>query len=155
MTRTFDGPAGPSRGGRDEPAPEGAAIQPGVARPAAPRILVVDTDRALLGLLEEWLAVAGYEVVSDQSHDGALDAPQTPFTLVIVDVPHPRRGGGGLLQRIARQHPGTPILALSSTFFSGIESTGGVARTLGAACVLPKPVARESLIAAVQSLLCR
>jgi DNA-binding response OmpR family regulator len=132
MSRTSDGPDGP------------------------PRILAVDTDRALLGLLEEWLGVGGCVVVSEHDHaTHAADGRHNRFTLVIVDAPHPRRGGIELLQRIAAEHPATPIVALSSTFFPGIDSTGGVARTLGVACVLPKPVARESLIAAVQSLLHR
>lgn len=123
--------------------------------PIEPRVLVVDTDRALLGLLEEWLGVCGCVVESDQdrNEDGALNGER--FALLIVDVPQPRRGGMELLQRLAGEHPGTPIIALSSTFFPGIESTGGVARTLGVACVLPKPVGRESLLTAVRSLLRR
>ena len=119
--------------------------------PIEPRILVVDTDRALLGLLEEWLGPCGRVVEADQ--DGARNGER--FALLIVDVPQPRRGGMELLQRLAGEHPGTPIIALSSTFFPGIESTGGVARTLGVACVLPKPVGRESLLTAVRSLLRR
>jgi len=123
--------------------------------PIEPRILVVDTDRALLGLLEEWLGPCGRVVDADQerTEDGARDGER--FALLIVDVPQPRRGGMELLQRLAGEHPGTPIIALSSTFFPGIESTGGVARTLGVACVLPKPVGRESLLTAVRSLLPR
>lgn len=155
MTRAFDGFGGPASGGRNEVVQEGAALNPGKDRPVVPRILVVDADRALLGLLEEWLSVCGCDVVAEQDAGGTPDAADRSFELVIVDVPHPRRGGNEVLQHLARRHPGTPIVALSSTFFSGIETTGAVARTLGAACVLPKPVARESLIAAVQRLLCR
>ena len=118
-----------------------------------PRILVVDTDRALLALLEEWLDGCGWCVASDQDH--AATACSGPFDVLIVDVPHPKRSGVELLQQLAAQHPGTPIIALSSTFSLGVESTGCVARTLGVACVLPKPVGRESLITAVRSLLPR
>jgi CheY-like chemotaxis protein len=120
-----------------------------------PSVLVVDTDRALLGLLEEWLDLCGCAVVSNQDREACCAHEGHRFALVIVDVPHPRRGGIELLQRIAHEHPGAPILALSSTFFPGIDSTGAVARTLGVACVLPKPVGRESLVNAVQSLLDR
>jgi len=134
MRQTSDGPNGSSH-----------------CDPIEPRILVVDTDRALLGLLEEWLGPCGRVVEADQ--DAARNGER--FALLIVDVPQPRRGGMELLQRLADEHPGTPIIALSSTFFPGIESTGGVARTLGVACVLPKPVGRESLLTAVRSLLRR
>ena len=151
MTRTSDGPNRPSNdpsiGRRTMPAATNAPLQQ--------RVLVVDTDRALLGLLEQWLDVCGCVAVSDQDSAAAGIDADGPFALAIVDVPHPRHGGVELLQRVAREHPSTPLIALSSTFFSGIESTGGVARTLGVACVLPKPVARDSLITAVRSLLHR
>jgi DNA-binding response OmpR family regulator len=141
MTQTFDDPDGPSQRNSTRNDSVSAAAD------ARPRILVVDSDRPLLGLLEEWLGAAGCAVESEP--DGGR------FALVIVDLPHPRRGGAELLRRLAQENPGAPIIALSSTFFSGIESTGGVARTLGVACVLPKPVGRESLITAVRSLLRR
>lgn len=145
MTRVFDGAKTPSSRGWTDTVTDNVAVPP--------RVLAVDTDRALLGLLEEWLDLCGCEVVSDQDVNEV--AREGRFTLVIVDVPHPRRGGVELLQRIAHDHPGTPIIALSSTFFPGIDSTGGVARTLGVACVLPKPVSRDSLVTAVRSLLHR
>lgn len=143
MTQLSDGPNGPPTHDTFEPAYPGAGMPP--------RILVVDTDRALLGLLEEWLDVCGCIVESDQDRTGGVNGGRPD--LMIVDVPHPKRGGMELLQKLAAEHPGTPIIALSSTFFPGIESTGGVARTLGVACVLPKPVGRESLLTAVRSLL--
>jgi len=144
MIRSSDGPNDPSN--TDGPTP----VNNNSIRP---RVLVVDTDRALLGLLEEWLEVSGCTVVSDQDPANTAAIFGQRFALVIVDIPNPKRGGFELLRRIARDHPHAPIIALSSTFFPGIESTGGVARTLGVACVLPKPVARESLVHAVQSLL--
>jgi DNA-binding response OmpR family regulator len=152
MSRTPDSPAGLSNPGRGAAAAEETTGWAPHDHPGIPRVLVVDTDRALLGLLEEWLGGCGCTVVSDLDARSP-SAHSAPFALVIVDLPHPRRGGADLLHRIAADHPRTPIVALSSTFFSGIDCTGGVARALGVACVLPKPVARESLVAAIQSLL--
>ena len=118
--------------------------------PVAARVLVVDADNLLFGLIEEWLAAAGHRVIPEHaggdSADGRID-------LIVVDIPFPRQGGLDLLRRVAAEHPGTPILALSSTFFAGIGSHGAVARALGVAGVLPKPVKREALIAAVGDLL--
>lgn len=108
-------------------------------------------DRDLLGLLEEWLGAAGMRVAADPdgvSRPAACD-------LVIIDLPNPRHDRADRLHRIGRDHPGVPVIALSSTFFPGIDCTGGVARALGVACALPKPVSRESLINAVQDLLDR
>jgi CheY-like chemotaxis protein len=124
----------------------------GYGRPQAPRVLVVDADPALLALLDEWLAEHGCAVVHDRrAHDDTHD----PFDLVVVDVPFPRQGAPDVLKRVASGNPGAPILALSSSFFAGIESSGAVARTLGVASVLPKPVTRDALIDAVDRLLPR
>lgn len=115
-------------------------------------MLVVDMDRAVLGLLEEWLAAHGCEVAVD---DGHAKRRGERFDLVLVDVPFPRRSGSDLLHRLAAAHPGVPILALSCNFSAGVSAHGAVARTLGVAGVLPKPVSRAALIAAVEDQLRR
>jgi len=105
-------------------------------------ILLVGADPALRGLLEEWLGPQGYRVVES---GGDPD-------LVVVDVAHPRRDGPDVLQRVARAHPDAPRLLLSSSVFAGVDCSGPVARELGVAGVLPKPVAREALLDAVRRL---
>ena len=105
------------------------------------RVLVVDVDAVLAELIGEWLAAAGCCAVQGEGHD-----------LLIVDLPFPRRAAEQLA-RLADEHPGTPILVLSSSFLPGIDRTGPVARSLGVAGVLPIPVTRESLLAAVSSVL--
>jgi DNA-binding response OmpR family regulator len=112
-----------------------------------PQVLVVDADPALLGLLEEWLGEQGCSVTQEDAGGR--------FDLVVVDVPHPRQGALDVLKRVARAYAGAPVLALSSNFFAGIESTGAVARALGVAGALPKPLARDALIAAVRRVLHR
>jgi DNA-binding NarL/FixJ family response regulator len=72
---------------------------------------------------------------------------------MIVDVPFTRHGGRDLVQRASTQYPGTPILALSPTFFSNVACGGNCARSLGVAGVLPKPIGRDALIAAIRNLL--
>jgi DNA-binding response OmpR family regulator len=124
--------------------------QPSEAADKTARILVVDADSALLGLIEEWLADAGYDVVQEGA---AGDLEGEYFDLVVVDVPFPRQGGLNSLRRIAAEHARTPVLALSSMFFAGIQRNGMVARTLGVASVLPKPVTRDALITTVRKLL--
>ena len=113
------------------------------------RILVADADCALFGLLEEWLAASGCRLAGacqpGIEHDG--------YDLIVVDIPFPRQGGRDVVKALAREHPGTPIVALSSSFLPGIEASGNVARELGVAMALPKPVEREALMAAVRQLL--
>jgi DNA-binding response OmpR family regulator len=113
------------------------------------RVLVADTDCALFGLLEEWFAASGWQLAGVCGPD---EASADGYDLIVVDVPFPRRGAA-VLKALATEHPGTPIIALSSNFFPGVESNGAVARELGVAAVLPKPVTRDALMAVAQRTL--
>jgi DNA-binding NarL/FixJ family response regulator len=114
------------------------------------RVCVIDADDAWRVLLEQWLQDLGCEVVPPAG-DGNAAAPSVH--LVIVDLPFPRQGGVDSVKRITSRHPATPILALSSNFFSRIECCGPLARDLGVDCVLPKPATREAIAAAVRRVL--
>lgn len=115
-----------------------------------PQVLLVAADGAPVELLEEWLATSGFDVVEQPA---VGEAPLPQVDLVVVDVPFPRQGGQTLVQRLAGDYPGIPMIALSSNFFPGIESGGAVARALGVARVLPVPVTRDALTTAVRQLL--
>jgi CheY-like chemotaxis protein len=107
----------------------------------APRVLVVDADPSLRELLEEWLAAHGCRIARAPAQ-GAVD-------LIVADVPFPRESGLDAVRRVSGEHPRAPLVLLSSNFFPGIEPGGALARSLGAAAVLAKPVTREALLAAV------
>jgi DNA-binding response OmpR family regulator len=129
---------------------DGAAAHDGARRAAA---LLVDVDPALAALIGEWLDDAGVDVVAGDA-DGARERARG-VDLAIVDVPFPRQGGSGRLRGLAHDLPGTPILALSPTFFAGVAASGAVAHELGVAGVLATPVRRDALVAAVRRLLGR
>ena len=133
---------------RASPAP----VHAGGHDASAPRVLLVEADAPLVDLLDTWLTVEGCVVITESDDH---PAPAGQADLVIVDVPFPRQGGVDLIRRIARRYPMTPILALSSTFFAGIECCGPVARELGVSCVLPQPASRDALTRAVRLLLSR
>ncbi|HET9205516.1 MAG TPA: response regulator [Burkholderiaceae bacterium] len=138
----------------DDTDPSGPIPAPTV-RPAASnspfRVCVIDADNDWRSLLEEWLRGLGCQVVDPATGCGSATTPEVD--LVIVDLPFPRQGGVDLVKRITSRHPATPIVALSSNFFSRIECCGPVARDLGVDCVLPKPATREAIAAAVRRVL--
>lgn len=117
----------------------------------APLVLIVDVDCATAGLLAEWLAADGCRVAGACGCQRPDDAKR--IAIAIVDVPFPRDGGVEHVQRLSRDYPDVPLLALSPTFFASVACTGAVARALGVAGVLPKPVNRDALISAVRRLL--
>jgi CheY-like chemotaxis protein len=136
----------------DDPNPCGEAHPP-TARSNSKgpfRVCVIDADDAWRVLLEQWLQGLGCDVVAPPPD---ANAPAPRVDLVIVDLPFPRQGGVDLVKRITSRHPATPILALSSNFFSRIECCGPLARDLGVDCVLPKPATREAIAAAVRRVL--
>jgi DNA-binding response OmpR family regulator len=116
---------------------------------ARPRALIVGADPALAALIEEWLEERGCSVLAEGAHCGGR------YDFIVLDVPYVRVKGLEQVREVAERYPGTPIIALSSSFFTGVDCTGAVARSLGADSVLPKPLAREALLAAVHRLLQR
>src|SRR6476646_9500094 len=113
------------------------------------RVLVADADCALFGLLEEWFAASGWQLAGAcQPDDSGLDG----YDLILVDVPFPHEDVE-VLNMLRREHPGTPIIALSANFFAGVDTMGAVSRHLGVAAVLPKPLTREALVAAATRVL--
>ena len=121
-----------------------AAEREGDGGTRAVRILVADADCALYGLLEEWLAASGYVLAGACAPDAAR---HNGYDLIVVDLPFPREGGD-VLRQLRHEHPDVPIIALSASFFSGVVLSGALARSLGVASVLPKPVTREALLVA-------
>jgi DNA-binding response OmpR family regulator len=117
-----------------------------------PRIVLVNADRAMGGLLAEWLSDAGYRVVSRDALD---QAAREEAALTIIDVPITRERGCEALGRMSTESCGTPILVLSPTFFSNVQWNGECARALGVAGVLPKPITRDALVSVVDTLLRR
>jgi DNA-binding response OmpR family regulator len=109
------------------------------------RILVVEPDDQILGLLERWLGEAGYAVFVESA--GSHVDPH----LVIVDVPDPH-GADKKIESIRQAHSGA-ILVLSARFRQGMGSSSSVARQLGVRNVLPKPFTRDELLSAVSESL--
>ncbi len=114
------------------------------------RVLVVDDDDDIRGLLRDLLTRAGYDV--DEVSDGRaalrhlLDQPPE---LVILDVTMPGIDGYATLERI-RDLFDVPVLMLTARR-QELERVRGW--TTGADDYLAKPFGRQELLASVQALL--
>lgn len=84
------------------------------------RILLIDDDEAICGLLSKYLQHHGHVV--DVMHDGSnLDrALSAPIDVVLLDVNLPGIDGYTLLDRIGRERPDLSVVMLTAS--AGVES---------------------------------
>jgi DNA-binding NarL/FixJ family response regulator len=72
---------------------------------------------------------------------------------VIASVYMPKQTGSRWVRDIQAAHPGTPLIAISGQFRSGLCADGATAQALGVQQVIAKPLARGDLIAAVRGMI--
>ncbi len=116
------------------------------------RILVVDDDPDIRGLLRELLERAGHEVVTAENGRGALRSlyEERP-DLVVLDVAMPELDGWGTLERI-RDLSDVPVLMLTART-GELEKVRGL--RAGADDYVTKPFGRQELLARAEALLRR
>jgi len=104
----------------------------------------------MCALLREWLCKAGYRVRA-----GSLCGLQSggPADLVIVNVYMPKHAGAQLVCETQAAHPGTPLIAISGQFRSGLSANGATAQSLGVQQVIAKPLSRTDLLEAVRAII--
>jgi DNA-binding response OmpR family regulator len=116
------------------------------------RILIVDDDVELVGLLRYALETAGYEVVAAFDGEQAMAmAVEAAPDLAVLDVNLPRADGFQVLERL-RQHSGIPVMMLTVRADEADEVRG---LDLGADDYLRKPFSPRALLARVRALLRR
>lgn len=122
--------------------------QPGRVRR---RVLVVDDDPHSRQAVARLLEVEGYDakVAADGEEGAALLGSWQPH-LVLTDLSMPRLDGRGLLQRVRRESPGTPVIVLTAR-----PTAEGQASLLelGAAGFFSKPVEVDELLARIRGLI--
>lgn len=136
----------------------GAAAQPSAAEAppgAGQAVMVVDDDADLVAMLSEMLAELGYAPVGYTDPQAALQAllaAPRQYALVITDEVMPGMSGTMLAQTLSSHHPGLPLILLSGY---GGPLMAAKAVTAGVSHVLLKPVRREELAHALQTLIPR
>ncbi len=80
------------------------------------RLLIVDDDPGILGLLEIFLKNNHYDVVCvTNSLDGLkqIESGEKSFDLIITDLVMPDISGIGLISILKKEHPEIPIIAIT------------------------------------------
>jgi two-component system, OmpR family, response regulator CpxR len=118
----------------------------------ATRILIIDDDIELCGLLRELLGAEGYETESQHRGGGAAArAAGGSFALVVLDVMLPEVNGFDILREIRRTSD-VPVILLTAR---GDDVDRIVGLELGADDYLPKPFNPRELLARIHAVLRR
>jgi CheY-like chemotaxis protein len=127
------------------------------------RVLVVDDHEDSRDLMAAMLASGGHQAVLAADGDEALAAVhREPVDVALVDIFLPARNGIEVIREIRREFPWVKIIAVSAGW-GPLMLPGGTglcnldvlkrARDIGAEGALPKPLAREALLALVEGLI--
>jgi two-component system response regulator MprA len=121
-------------------------------RTGPPRVLVVDDDVKLVGLLERSLRFEGFEVTCVHSGDAALVAlREDEPDLVLLDVGMPERDGIGVLRETRRV---SDVAVVMLTARDDVRDKVG-ALDLGADDYVAKPFDIDELVARMRAVLRR
>lgn len=116
------------------------------------RVLLVDDDVALAGMLREYLQAEGFDATT--AHDGEAGvegALSGRYAIVVLDVMLPKLSGVEALRRIRAQSR-VPVLMLTA---KGDDVDRIVGLELGADDYVPKPCTPRELVARLRAILRR
>ncbi|GAB2617879.1 response regulator transcription factor [Kocuria himachalensis] len=120
--------------------------------PAAGRVLVVDDEKALAGMVASYLARAGYAVVQAHTGPGALAAARAELPdVVVLDLGLPGPDGIEVCRRI-RASAECYVLMLTAR---GDEEDKLAGLAVGADDYITKPFSVRELVARVQAVMRR
>ena len=111
------------------------------------RVLVMDDDECMRGLLRLHLSNAGYEVlVAEDAVDAFHLLLQQRPDLILADIEMPYMNGLEFLQAVKADHTtcSVPVILVTGSGDEGVK-----AKKLGAAAYLTKPLLAPALLLAV------
>ncbi len=119
---------------------------------ARPKLLIVDDDRELCGMLAEYLGPEGFvTATAGTGTEGLERLAREPADLVVLDVMLPELSGFEVLRRI-RTMSRIPVIMLTAR---GEEVDRVVGLELGADDYLGKPFSPRELVARIRAVLRR
>ena len=122
-----------------------------VGRASGARLLVVDDEPLVRGVVVRTLRAEGYEVIEAADAAAALQCFEEiggAVDLAITDLVMPGMGGRELTAELIRRHPDLPVL-----WMSGHPRHVGVRDTEANQPFLQKPIAADALLATVRTVL--
>jgi two-component system, cell cycle sensor histidine kinase and response regulator CckA len=121
-------------------------------RTASTKILIVDDDESVRRLLRNMLTAAGYGVweAANGRQAAVHIAANGDVDLVLSDLAMPEQEGLELIRELRSSRPTLKVIAMTGAFEGDFLP---VAKSLGAAATLRKPVVREDLLRAVREVL--
>jgi DNA-binding NtrC family response regulator len=112
------------------------------------RVIVVDDEAGVRGLLGRWLNHWGYETHLAMSANDALEEMTAhPASIVLCDVMMPVHDGVWLAEQIRRRWPEAAVIM--ATGVEDVETVTAI-RRLGAVAYVTKPLGREMVWQALQ-----
>ena len=116
------------------------------------RILIIDDDERLCGMLEQYLSQSGYQVTSRHTASAALaEQRRAPPDAIILDLMLPDASGLDVCTQL-RESTGVPIIMLTAR---GEATDRVVGLELGVDDYLPKPFDPRELLARLRTVLRR
>jgi len=114
-----------------------------------PKLLVVDDDRKLAGLIRDYLTPMGYDVeLRHTGPEGLAAALESSYQAVILDVMMPGMDGFAVLKEL-RKKSDVPVLMLTAL---GDEADRIVGLEIGADDYLPKTFSSRELLARLRAV---
>jgi len=120
------------------------------------KILVIDDDEFVNGMIVQLLSEAGYEVEGAQDGNSGLKILESKqFDLIVTDIVMPEKEGIETIIAIRSMNKTLPIIAISGGGKIDPQQYLRMAQHFGADYTFQKPFDREHFLAAIQERLSR
>jgi CheY-like chemotaxis protein len=131
-----------------------AALTRRIRGPVMRKVLVIDCNRQVRATARAALQLAGFDVAEADDGDAGLRLyRQAPCDLILCDLLMSRAGGLETIRELRASGGRVPVIALSAGLPGSRADRRHVARSLGAAGMLPKPFTVWQLLDAVRGTL--
>jgi len=116
-----------------------------------PRILVIEDERLMRTMLEDWLSERYEVLTAADGFEGVTRALADPPDLITLDLEMPRADGFDVLRALRRSGARRPVLVISGKIVRAVDRLRLL--VLGATDLMTKPARRFEVLQKVETLL--